>query len=265
MAKPKITKKTSTKHTTYLPNKKNNWIVIHYTAGVSSKAGTAAGVANYFAHSNVDASADFVVDDATIVQYNPDPAKYYTWAVGGTKYAVQSTSEGGKYYGTCNNKNSISIEMCSSKKNTKSLKVTDKDWYITDKVIDNTIELVKYLMDKYNIDADHVIMHHHVTGKWCPQPWTYNEKALAGWKEFKKKLKSKKKEDSKIEPEENSLFMVKITVDKANIRSGPSTNDPIVDTITDKGIYTIVETKGNWGRLKSGKGWTYLKGKTERL
>lgn len=55
--------------------------------------------------------------------------------------------------------------MCSRKKNTKSLRVTDDDWYLTDATANNTVELVKYLMITYNIPIDHVIMHHEVTGK----------------------------------------------------------------------------------------------------
>lgn len=54
-----------------------------------------------------------------------------------------TTSEGGKYYGKCKNNNSISIEMCSTKKNTKSLSATDDDWSITTKTVNNALELVK--------------------------------------------------------------------------------------------------------------------------
>lgn len=53
-------------------------------------------------------------------------------------------------------------------------------------------------------------------------------------------------------------FLVKVLCD-LNIRSGPGVNNKLVGTITDKGTYTIVETRyvGTvpWGRLKSGAGW----------
>jgi N-acetylmuramoyl-L-alanine amidase CwlA len=64
----------------------------------------------------------------------------------------------------------------------------DTDWYISEATINNAIELTKYLMDKYKIPADNVIMHHQVTGKLCPQPWCLNESRLNGWYDFKKKL-----------------------------------------------------------------------------
>ena len=53
-------------------------------------------------------------------------------------------------------------------------------------------------------------------------------------------------------------YMVKVTCDVLNIRSGPGTNNRVVGSIRDEGVYTIVETKGNWGKLKSGAGWICL-------
>jgi uncharacterized protein YraI len=58
--------------------------------------------------------------------------------------------------------------------------------------------------------------------------------------------------------EPTSNYLVKVTANKLNIRSGPGTNYKIQGTITDKGIYTIVDTQGKWGKLKSGAGWIYL-------
>ena len=52
--------------------------------------------------------------------------------------------------------------------------------------------------------------------------------------------------------------MVKVTCDVLNIRSGPGTDNRVVGSIRDKGVYTIVETRGNWGKLKSGAGWICL-------
>ena len=53
-------------------------------------------------------------------------------------------------------------------------------------------------------------------------------------------------------------YMVKVTCDVLNIRAGAGTNYKINGSIRDKGVYTIVETKGNWGKLKSGAGWICL-------
>jgi N-acetylmuramoyl-L-alanine amidase CwlA len=45
-------------------------------------------------------------------------------------------------------------------------------------------------MDKYNIDIDHVIMHHMVNGKPCPLMWSRDENALKGWYDFIEKVKN---------------------------------------------------------------------------
>ena len=51
---------------------------------------------------------------------------------------------------------------------------------------------------------------------------------------------------------------MRVTADALNIRKGPGTNYATNGMITDGGVYTIVETKGNWGKLKSGAGWICL-------
>lgn len=54
-------------------------------------------------------------------------------------------------------------------------------------------------------------------------------------------------------------FKVRVTSSALNVRSGPGTNHSINTVIRDKGIYTIIETDGSWGKLKSGAGWISLK------
>ncbi len=56
----------------------------------------------------------------------------------------------------------------------------------------------------------------------------------------------------------DNAYLVKITATALNIRAGAGTNYNIVGCIRDKGTYTIVETQGNWGKLKSGAGWICL-------
>ncbi len=58
-------------------------------------------------------------------------------------------------------------------------------------------------------------------------------------------------------------YRVKITTECLHIRKGAGTNTPKVGSITDKGVYTIVEEKfgvgaTKWGKLKSGAGWISL-------
>ena len=175
----------------YSKTLQKKYIVLHYTAGTRSVKGSARNVASMFKSGSVGGSADFIVDDAEIVQYNSDISHRACWAVGGKKYTSMTTSEGGKYYNICTNSNSISIEMCSNKVNTKKLGATDTDWYLTEATINNAVELTKYLMKQYNIPVENVIMHHQVTGKICPNPWCVNQSRLSKWQDFKSRLEEK--------------------------------------------------------------------------
>ena len=56
----------------------------------------------------------------------------------------------------------------------------------------------------------------------------------------------------------SASYLVKVTANALNIRKGPGTNYRTNGTITNKGTYTIIETQGNWGKLKSGTGWICL-------
>jgi N-acetylmuramoyl-L-alanine amidase CwlA len=59
-------------------------------------------------------------------------------------------------------------------------------------------------------------------------------------------------------PSQTSAYKVKVTVNALNIRAGAGTGYKVNGVIRDKGIYTIVEVKKNWGKLKSGAGWICL-------
>ena len=262
-----IIQKTSTHNTTKTNNRNIEWIVLHYTAGTSSTRGAAQNTASYFSTTSNQASADFIVDDETIVQYNPDPKNYFCWAVGGSKYSNKTTSLSGQYYGQCKNNNSISIEMCSRKLNTASLTVTDDDWYLTKNTQDNAIKLTKYLMTLYNIPLNHVIMHHQVTGKQCPQPWCKNEAALENWRSFLNAVNAGTPTQATPTPPiatdtisggKQVRYTVRIVTDTLNVRSGPGTMYSINRTVSKGSVYTIVEEQNGWGRLLSGAGWISL-------
>lgn len=159
-----VSKQTSTIHTTALPNRKIEYIVIHYTAGVTSKSGSAKNTAIWFTNVNARSSSDYIVDDGTIIQYNPDIKNRYTWHCGGNKY---HNTKGGSFYGKCTNLNSIGIEVCSNNSTGKMTAANDKYWSFSDKEIMNLERLVQHLMIDYHIDADHVIRHFDVNGKPC--------------------------------------------------------------------------------------------------
>lgn len=53
-------------------------------------------------------------------------------------------------------------------------------------------------------------------------------------------------------------YRVKVMTDALNIRAGAGTEYKINGCIRDCGVYTIVEEKNGFGRLKSGAGWVCL-------
>lgn len=166
--------------------RKIEYIVIHYTAGVTSKKGTAQNTALWYLNSACVCSSDFVVDDVEVVQYNGDIENTYTWHCGGEKYS----NKGGKLYGVATNINSIGIEICSTNSSGNMTYPNDPRYSFTNAAIDNTVELVCYLMDKYKIPPENVIRHYDTTGKVCPGVIGWNDESgdISAWEKFKERI-----------------------------------------------------------------------------
>ena len=181
-----ITNKFSTVHTTAKANRSIDYIVIHYTAGVTSKAGSAVNTADYFRTTSTQVSADFTVDDTAVVQYNGDIRNRYSWHCGGNKYATK----GGSLYGICKNSNSIGIEICCNNSTGKMQAANDKSYSFSDAAVANAAELVRQLMAEYDIPAERVIRHYDVTGKPCPGiiGWNADSGSEAKWATFKQAI-----------------------------------------------------------------------------
>lgn len=147
------------------------YLAIHFTAGSSSQGGRAMNVKRTFETS--PSSADFCVDDRDIVQFNPDIKNNYCWAVGDSK----KSTGGASLNGIALNKNTISIEICSSCKSGFSVaNANHEGWYFTEAAINNAVKLAKILMKTYNIPVERVVRHYDITGKLCP--------ALVGWNDY---------------------------------------------------------------------------------
>ncbi len=165
-----IRKKLSKYNFIEMKNKKNKYIVIHYVGAVS----TAKNNVDYYWDNKLKASANYFVDEKSIWQCVEDFNK--AWHCGG---GLQG-DYGHSFYKKCTNSNSIGIEMCVKKN-------AEGQWYFEEATVQNTLDLVRYLMKKHNIPIDKVIRHYDVTGKICPAPYV-DEKV---WAEFKKKISGK--------------------------------------------------------------------------
>lgn len=134
------------------------YIVLH---DVGAKS-TAKNNVDYFAGGDRGASAHYFVDDTSIWQSVED--KHGAWHCG----------DGYGKYGITN-RNSIGIEMCLP------------SGAVTAKTEQNTLELVKYLMAKYNVPADRVVRHYDASRKNCPAQFNLDKK-WTRWNAFKAKL-----------------------------------------------------------------------------
>ena len=310
-----IIKHTSYNKTNAAANRSLQYIVIHYTAGSTSRSGAAVNTADFWATGPYEGSADFVVDDELIVQYNPDLKNRLCWHCGDGKNYY---SKGGSFYGKCSNYNSIGIEICSTNLNySPNDPANSPKWSFTNAAIEKAVELTKYLMQTYNIPANRVIRHYDVTGKYCPgiKGWNEDSGDVSAWKAFKARLTGastssttttatttstdnlyrvrKSWSDSKsqigayksldsakavadknngyyvfdgkgniVYPKTESSYTVKITADVLNVRQGAGTSYPVVNTVKQNEVYTIVEESNGWGLLKAYRkdrnGWISL-------
>ena len=162
----KLYKKLTKVNYTHMSNKKNEYIVIHYTGNATD---TALANARYFETVNRGASANYFVDQTSVYQCVLDSDK--AWHVG-VNYGNHTL------FGKCTNSNSIGIEMCSNKKK------------IAQDTYNNTVALTKKLMKKYNIPASRVVRHYDVCNKVCPgwSGWTIKNDKI--WKQFKKDIQA---------------------------------------------------------------------------
>jgi N-acetylmuramoyl-L-alanine amidase CwlA len=107
------------------------------------------------------------VDDDSVTQSVPD--KHVAWHCGGAAK-----------HPYCRNENSLGVEICDDVRNGVI--------YPSAQTIVNALELVQFLMDKYDIPKANVIRHYDVVAnnKKCPAYWVDDAK----WKaEFWNKLK----------------------------------------------------------------------------
>ena len=135
-----------------------SYIVIHYTG---NKNDTALNNAKYFSEKR-NSSAHYFVDDTSIVQVVEESNAAWHCGDGKGRYGIT-------------NKNSIGIEMCGT-----------NNGNISDITIENTLNLVRMLMKKYNISIDKVVRHYDASRKNCPS--AFSENKWARWNDFKNRL-----------------------------------------------------------------------------
>lgn len=188
------------------------YIVIHDTGNYKD---TDEGNAHYFCEDKRKSSAHYFVDEDSITQIVEDYNS--AWHVG----------DGHARYGITN-RNSLGVEMCNS------------GGYIAEVTINNSSELVRYLMQKYGIPIDRVVRHYDASRKNCPANMSANN--WAKWHEFKEQLNGTSSSIANMPKKTYSVnyclewqrFYNKITQTKAPIKEdsiyGPNTQKTL-DTL----------------------------------
>lgn len=172
------------------------WVIIHNTANSQSYEGMAKNNADYFYNndlSNTDkaSSAHYFIDDGdTVWQSVPETDR--AWHIG------DGASRNGAY-----NYNSIGIETC------------EPSWgEFTDNEKETLRWLVRDLMERYNVDADHVVRHYDVTYKNCPWYYVGNDEA---WEELHEYITSEGDDKDMATPREIWGYMNE-TLDSKDMR-----------------------------------------------
>lgn len=161
--------------------------------------------------------------------------------------AWHSGTTGTYYHPYCRNSNAIGVEMCCR------VKSDGTTWYFEQDTVDATVELVKYLMEKYNIPVENVVRHYDVTHKSCPRPYVINTSA---WNAFKARLTDGTTPTIEQEqPTTKAKYKVgdKVSTTKlaTNVNGGKVYTGKWSGTIT-----RVIEGKAYPYLLNNGTGWT---------
>ena len=205
-------------------------ICVHNTA---NKASAMAEV-SYMIGNNNQVSYHYAIDDYRIVQGVEENRN--TW----------HASDGGNGKG---NRKKISIEICYSTGDLEQFKKAEL----------LAAKFIAYKLKEKGWGIDRVSKHQDYCGKYCPH------KTLdLGWERFLNLIRAElgqiQTSTPTQEPAQSTTtnYLVRVTADVLNVRDGAGTNYSVNTTVRQNEVYTIVETQGNWGKLKSGAGWICL-------
>lgn len=167
----RLAKKNSYKNVNGRPVKRSKksicYLVIHSTGGTRD---TAKNEADFFATGNDRYAGAHSFVDKRGKTSRSVPYTYTAWSVGDVKNGK------GKYYGSCTNANSISIELCG----VENVDITTAQKAALKK-------LVRYYGKKCpNIKT--IIRHYDVTTKHCPTRYCGSVKNDAKWQKLKDEL-----------------------------------------------------------------------------
>lgn len=227
-------------------NHEIDMVIIHCFVGqVTAKRGC-----EVFQPTTKQASCNYVVGYDGSIGLCVDE-KDRSWCSGGVDKNKQPIRVNG-ISGADIDHRAISIEVACEAKH--PYKITDKAYTaLVNLLVDickrnPAIKELKWQSDKSlvgKIDKQNMAVHRWFANKACPGDYLYNLHGQIA-EEVNKKLGAK---PAPFEPFES--FKVRVnTSNYLNMRTGPSASYGLIGKIP-KGVYTIVEVSGRWGRLKA--------------
>lgn len=107
------------------------------------------------------------------------------------------------------------------------------------------------------VDKQNMTVHRWFAKKACPGDYLYGKHGYIAAEVNKRLGVTAAQPEPAQEPV--GTYKVRITANTLNVRAGAGTSYKVATTVKKGGIYTIVEEKDGWGKLKSGAGWISLK------
>jgi N-acetylmuramoyl-L-alanine amidase CwlA len=269
-----------------------NYIVMHYTGNSKD---TAPANANYFQGANRQASAHFFVDNTSI--YQSVELRDTAWHCGGStyyhKYCRNSNAIGIEMCCTAGDYKISSITIKNSAYLCaylcKMLNITAKEvdlyvlrhYDVTHKkcpaqMVDNSAgedkdwvafkKQVKELLGGTITKSEGTKEVYRIRKSWTnvnSQIGAYSvlENAKKACDKAGKDYSVYNNKGEKLYPKTTSSstsFKVRVNCDVLNVRAGAGTSYRINTKVKRGEVYTIVEQKNGWGKLKSGAGWIKL-------
>lgn len=231
-----VTYTNITKNKTSPRNHAIDTITIHCIVG----QWTAKQGCDYFATTKNECSANYIVGKDGSIGLSVDE-KDRSWC--------SSNRE--------NDHRAITIEVASD--TTHPYKVTDKAYAaLIDLCVDickrNNIKKLVWSESKSDRvnhrNGCNMTVHRDFANKACPGEYLYERHGEIA-KEVNKRLG--------VDTVNNSTpYQVRVVANALNVRAGAGVKYKVTTVIRDKGVYTIVEEKDGWGKLKSGAGWISL-------
>lgn len=175
-------------------------IVIHWTGNAGARIDEHYSYFKSLANQNPDdskydryAGAHYFVDiDGYIARMIPD--KEMAYHVGAKEYQEGILD---KFNTTYPNNCLIGIEMCHP----------DDTGEFTQETYKQTLHLIGYLLERYDLTLSDVVRHYDVTGKNCPKHFVENEEAYRKFqKDLKILIKESQLENRKIKRIENNMI-----------------------------------------------------------